>query len=471
MGNRTRRAESTRSESKRSDHMTLVGRPAPEFQMPCTVTTMHPERETRLSEYRGSWLILLFYPRDFSLVCPTELTAIGERITEFETHGCRVLAVSTDPVATHERWIATPRDRGGLGGVSPPLASDESGDVSSAYGVYLEHQHVALRGLFIIDTNGVVQYESVHNLNVGRSSDEVVRILEALQTGGMCPEDWCAGCPTLDPTETLGPGRVVSHYRIEEEVGRGSSASVFRAFDTLLERTVALKAFKPDALSGEHGMLAEASAAAALNHPNVCTIYGVDDDAGIPLIVMEYVDGETLASKLVDNGLTGDDARSILRQVAAGMAAAHDIGVVHGDLKPSNIMLTKEGTPKITDFGLSRRELVVLSSDDTGVPGLDSERGISGTPNYMSPEQTNGVPASAAGDVFALGAVAYEMATGRQAFSGGNILEVFHKIREVDPEHYAADLPGSVAKVVKSALVPDRRERTITMAAIVEALA
>ena len=199
MGNRTRRAESTRSESKRSDHMTLVGRPAPEFQMPCTVTTMHPERETRLSEYRGSWLILLFYPRDFSLVCPTELTAIGERIAEFETHGCRVLAVSTDPVATHERWIATPRDRGGLGGVSPPLASDESGDVSSAYGVYLEHQHVALRGLFIIDTNGVVQYESVHNLNVGRSSDEVVRILEALQTGGMCPEDWCAGCPTLDP--------------------------------------------------------------------------------------------------------------------------------------------------------------------------------------------------------------------------------------------------------------------------------
>lgn len=134
-------------------------------------------------------------------------------------------------------------------------------------------------------------------------------------------------------------------------------------------------------------------------------------------------------------------------------------------------MLTKEGTAKITDFGLARRELVVLSSDDTGVPGLDSERGISGTPNYMSPEQTNGVSASAAGDVFALGTVAYEMVAGRQAFSGGNILEVFHKIREVDPERYAADLPRPVAKVVKSALVPDPDKRTVTMAAIAEALA
>lgn len=216
-----------RSEPTCSEHTTLVGRPAPEFQMPCTATPTHPERETRLGDYRGSWLVLFFYPRDFSLVCPTELTAIGERIAEFETRGCRVLAVSTDPIATHEQWIATPRDRGGLGGVSPPLASDESGGVSSAYGVYLEHQHVALRGLFIIDTNGVVQYESVHNLNVGRSSAEVVRILEALQTGGMCPEDWCVDCPTLDPTEHLGPGSVVSHYRIEEEVGRGSSASVW----------------------------------------------------------------------------------------------------------------------------------------------------------------------------------------------------------------------------------------------------
>ena len=156
----------------------------------------------------------------------------------------------------------------------------------------------------------------------------------------------------------------------------------------------------------------------------ICTIYGVDDDAGIPVIVMEYVEGETLASKLADIDLATADAKSIIRQVASGMEAAHEIGIVHGDLKPSNIMLTKGGTPKITDFGLSRRELVVLSGDDTVASGLDSERGISGTPNYMSPEQTNGMPASAAGDVFALGLVAYETATGRQAFSGDNLLQI-----------------------------------------------
>src|SRR5207237_10686106 len=164
---------------------------------------------------------------------------------EFRQRGCQILGVSTDTIATHERWIATPRHFGGLGGLDYPLASDTDGAVSRAYGVYLEQQRVALRGLFIIDPNGVLPHQAVHNLSVGRRTDEILRILAALESGGMCAEDYCADCQTLDPTEALVPGNMLSHYRIEAEVGRGSFGTVYRARDTVLDRVVAGKVFKP----------------------------------------------------------------------------------------------------------------------------------------------------------------------------------------------------------------------------------
>src|SRR5262249_37930386 len=212
--------------------------------------------------------ILVFYPRDFSLVCPTELLGLSARMVEFRRRGCDVLGVGTDSLETHERWIATPRPQGGLGGLQFPLASDQEGIVSRAYGVYLEQQRVALRGLFIIDPNGVLQYQAVPNLSVGRRTDDVLRVLAALETGGMCPEDWCTDCATLDPTQALVPGSRIGHYLIEGEVGRGTFAAVFRAHDTLLERTVALKVFRPGRLATPLAALAEARAAAALAHPH-----------------------------------------------------------------------------------------------------------------------------------------------------------------------------------------------------------
>src|SRR5262245_24198028 len=125
-----------------------VGKRAPQFELPCT-SGPGSARQVKLADYRDRWLILVFYPRDFSLICPTELTALSARAEELHRSGCDVLGISTDTIASHERWMATPRARGGLGEIQFPLATDRDGAVARAYGVYLEPQHVALRGLFI----------------------------------------------------------------------------------------------------------------------------------------------------------------------------------------------------------------------------------------------------------------------------------------------------------------------------------
>src|SRR5262249_27013701 len=207
-----------------------------------------------------------------------------------------------------------------------------------AYGVYVSRQHLALRGLFIIDPNGVLQYQVVHNLSVGRHSDEVLRVLDGLQTGGLCPEGWQRETATLDAATALGPGNIVGQYRIEAKLGAGGFGTVYRARDLTLDRTVALKVVHSSNQALTAGLLNEARAAAALNHPNVCTLFSVDTSDGISMIVMEYLDGRTLAKILEQSALTLPRAAAIARQVAAGMAAAHSPGVVHGDLKPGNAL-------------------------------------------------------------------------------------------------------------------------------------
>src|SRR5262245_55749909 len=144
---------------------TLIGNPAPAFDLACTRLTDPARGRVALGDYRGRWLILVFYPHDFSLVCPTELVGLSQRFQEFGDHGCDLLGISGDSVESHERWIATPRAQGGLGGLNFPLASDTDGATSRSYGVYHEGLGVAMRGLFIIDPGGVVQYEVVHNLS------------------------------------------------------------------------------------------------------------------------------------------------------------------------------------------------------------------------------------------------------------------------------------------------------------------
>ena len=178
--------------------MRLVGKPAPDFTMLSTKDLEKLDQTVSLSDYRGKWLVLFFYPADFTFVCPTEITAFNDRVQEFKDLDCEILGVSVDSVYSHPAWIKTPKEKGGLGPVNYPLASDITKEVSRAYGVLIEEEGVALRGLFIIDPEGIVKYQLVHDNNIGRNVDEVLRVLEALQAGGLCPANWKPGEALLE---------------------------------------------------------------------------------------------------------------------------------------------------------------------------------------------------------------------------------------------------------------------------------
>jgi peroxiredoxin (alkyl hydroperoxide reductase subunit C) len=177
--------------------MLQVGQPAPSFDMPSTKDLTTLKERVRLEDYRGKWLVLLFYPLDFTFVCPTEVTGFSDRLEEFHALNAEVLAVSTDSVYSHKAWLETPREKNGVAGTKYPLASDITKEVSRKYGVLIENEGVALRGLFIIDPEGILQYQVVHSLNIGRNVDEALRVLQALQAGGRCPVNWKPGQPTI----------------------------------------------------------------------------------------------------------------------------------------------------------------------------------------------------------------------------------------------------------------------------------
>ena len=173
-----------------------VGQPAPDFTAPAAFpgeATSSPLRTLSRADYAGRWLVFFWYPLDFTTVCPTEITALSDRLDEFTDRDADILGVSTDSVYSHRVWMGTGRDRQGIEGLRFPLLSDKTGRIARAYGVLLEDEGVALRGLFIIDPAGVIQYAVTHNLNVGRSVDETLRVLEAIQSGGLCGSDWKPG--------------------------------------------------------------------------------------------------------------------------------------------------------------------------------------------------------------------------------------------------------------------------------------
>jgi peroxiredoxin (alkyl hydroperoxide reductase subunit C) len=174
-----------------------VGQPSPDFDMPSTKNIEKLNENVKLSDYKGRWVVLLFYPLDFTFVCPTELTSFSDRYDDFEGIGAAVIGVSTDSVHSHRAWLKTPRDKGGVEGLRYPLASDITKSVARDYGVLIEDKGVALRGLFVIDPEGTLRYAVIHDLNVGRSADETLRVIQALQTGGLCQADWRPGQETL----------------------------------------------------------------------------------------------------------------------------------------------------------------------------------------------------------------------------------------------------------------------------------
>ena len=174
-----------------------VGQPAPDFDMPSTKNLETLGENVKLSDYKGKWLILLFYPLDFTFVCPTELIHFSDRLEEFQGVGAEVVGVSTDSVHSHRAWLKTPQDQNGIQGVTYPIASDVGGKLARQYNILVEEANIALRGLFIINPEGVLQYSVVHDLNIGRSVDETLRVLQGLQTGGLCGADWTPGQENL----------------------------------------------------------------------------------------------------------------------------------------------------------------------------------------------------------------------------------------------------------------------------------
>lgn len=174
-----------------------VGQKAPDFSMVTTKNLNTLDEVAKLDDYKGKWLILFFYPLDFTFVCPTEIRGFNAKIAEFKHHGAEILGVSVDSVHSHKAWINASRDAGGLGGLDYPLASDITKQAARDYGVLIEEEGIALRGLFIIDPEGILRYQVVADLNVGRSVEETLRVLQALQTGGRCPIDWQPGERTI----------------------------------------------------------------------------------------------------------------------------------------------------------------------------------------------------------------------------------------------------------------------------------
>ncbi|MBW3598039.1 MAG: protein kinase [Planctomycetes bacterium] len=432
-----------------------IGAAAPEFDALAVDATVTAPRRVRRSDYAGRWLAVIFYPRDFSFVCPTELTAFSARAADFRERGCELLGVSVDSIELHREWFATDPSDGGLGPLQFPLASDPAGDAARAFGVWDAEQKVSHRGLFLIDPDAVLQYAVIHNVSVGRSVDEVLRVLQALQTGGLCPASWTTADGVIDPEAALRPGSVLGHYRIRRHLGSGTFGAVFAAWDLHLERLAALKVLKRNIVESREALLSEARAAARLSHPHVCTIYAVEELDGLPVIVMEHLEGKPL-TQVIEDGLDVETAIRLAREIAEGLAAAHEQCVVHGDFKPANVIVTETAGAKILDFGLARSQrcrdplvdgkppraaarLVAGSRDSTAAAvTLDAPRSsgsrnsLRGTPAYMAPEQAEGRAATAASDAYSFGLTLYELLTGRAAYEHTGIVQHLLRLSTAD---------------------------------------
>ena len=269
----------------------------------------------------------------------------------------------------------------------------------------------------------------------------------------------------LEPGTTLGP------YHVTAQIGVGGMGEVYRARDTKLDRDVAIKVL-PASLAGDPERIArfqrEAKTLAALNHPNIAQIHGLEESEGVKALVMELVEGPTLEDRIAQGAIPVDEALPIAKQIAEALEAAHEQGIIHRDLKPANVKLRPDGVVKVLDFGLAK----ALEPTGAMSPGLSQSPTITtpamtqagmilGTAAYMSPEQAKGKTVDKRSDVWAFGAVLYEMLSGQRAFGGDDISETLADVMRVEPawETLPEGLSPSLTTFLKRCLQKDPRQR------------
>ncbi|HEV7843309.1 MAG TPA: protein kinase, partial [Pyrinomonadaceae bacterium] len=271
----------------------------------------------------------------------------------------------------------------------------------------------------------------------------------------------------------ISSGTRLGRYEIRSQIGAGGMGEVYLARDTRLGRTVALKLLRADVASDRqrmHRFEKEAKAASALNHPNIITIYEIDQTSEAHFIAMEFIEGETLRAAMAGASLETSKALDVAAQVASALAAAHDAGIVHRDIKPENIMLRMDGYVKVLDFGLVKlTERYATHSELTMIDGhgrtamADTDPGmVMGTVHYMSPEQAQGQPVDARTDIWSLGVLLYKMLTGSIPFRGKTPNHVIVSIIEDEPQpitNLMPDVPAELQRIVTKALRKEKDER------------
>ena len=269
---------------------------------------------------------------------------------------------------------------------------------------------------------------------------------------------------------TLAAGTRLGPYTVVSPLGKGGMGEVYRATDTRLNRDVALKIL-PDAFAHDADRLArfqrEAQVLASLNHPNIGAIHGLEESGGVKALVLELIDGPTLADRLASGPMPVAEAVATARQIADALDAAHEHGIVHRDLKPSNIKLRPDGTVKVLDFGLakaadaSRSDVDLTQSPTLVSPAVTQAGFILGTAAYMSPEQAKGRHIDKRSDIWAFGCVLYEMLTGTRAYEGDDVTDTMAAILRGEPDwsRVPADVPPALVRVLKRCLEKDRRQR------------
>src|SRR5437899_6941966 len=268
---------------------------------------------------------------------------------------------------------------------------------------------------------------------------------------------------------SLQPGQTLAHYRIINKIGQGAMGEVYRAEDLKLGRHVAIKLLPPGGPSDDKArprFLREARSASALNHPNIITIHAIEDSDGVDFIVSEYIGGECLGARLDRGPLDLKQVLDLGIQVSEALAAAHNINLIHRDIKPTNILIGPQGQVKVLDFGLAKIVQTLPSEIDKEAPTMAADLTdagqIVGTVSYMSPEQTRGEPLDARTDIYSLGVVLYEAITDTRPFKGASLLSIMHNIATVYPTPPSAVKPGLPFEfdlIIERALAKDKERR------------